>query len=368
MGAVRVAVALVTVVLILQAPRQVLQTLTSDRLLIVILLLATLSFAWSLDTFLSFRRGIALFLASLLGVYIASAYDLRGQARLYLFTITLILVGSVIFALVLPQYGVMTGTHAGRWNGVLSHKNVLGRVLAVYAVLLFYFSREITGVRWRWVWIGLAALTVVFTGSASAQMILIIFVLVFPLYRVLRTHPYLFVGLTIIGGLIALGGIVWFALNTVTVFAWFGRDATLTGRTQLWDASLQMIAARPWLGYGYTASFTLDSPIIRALIWQDAPHAHNGWLDVALDLGLVGVTLFTLHNLRSLWRGFAMLRATSDPIYGLVLVFVLVFLAGSITDTSPLILRDMLWIMYVSLTLRLAVQLNNPTQSRIGGI
>lgn len=352
MGTVRVLVAAITLILIAQQPQRVWQTLRHDPLLMLLLLLASLSFSWSLEPFLSFRRGIALFLASLLGVYIAATYNLGQQVRLYLFMIHLILIGSVLSALFLPEYGVMTGKHAGSWNGVLSHKNVLGRVASLDAVLLLYFPAHILGVKWRFLWAVLAIVTVIFTGSASAQMIVIVLLLAYPLYRILRTHPFLLVGLGILGAILVSGGVTWLLLYHESVFMWFGRDATLTGRTQLWQTALTLIAERPLFGHGYTASFAFDSPIFRLLIWKDAPHAHNGWLDITLDLGLIGVILFTLHNIRALGQSAIQFRKTQDTIYGVVLVFVIVFLAGSITDTSPLILRDIMWIMYVSLTMR----------------
>jgi O-antigen ligase len=71
-----------------------------------------------------------------------------------------------------------------------------------------------------------------------------------------------------------------------------GRDATLTGRTGIWQTVLSE-PINPLLGTGYT-SFWLGERLQR--IWALYPRtpliqAHNGYLEVYLNLGLVGLTL-----------------------------------------------------------------------------
>ena len=69
-----------------------------------------------------------------------------------------------------------------------------------------------------------------------------------------------------------------------------GRDATLTGRTGIWQTVLSE-PINPLLGTGY-ASFWLGERLQR--IWAFFPRtqliqAHNGYLEVYLNLGLVGL-------------------------------------------------------------------------------
>ena len=70
-----------------------------------------------------------------------------------------------------------------------------------------------------------------------------------------------------------------------------GRNATLTGRTELWSALLKM-KMNPWLGTGF-ASFWLGDRlnyIWTFFVWHPN-EAHNGYLGMYLDLGWVGVAL-----------------------------------------------------------------------------
>jgi Lipid A core - O-antigen ligase and related enzymes len=76
------------------------------------------------------------------------------------------------------------------------------------------------------------------------------------------------------------------------VFEAAGRDASLTGRTGIWQTVLNE-PNDPLLGTGY-ASFWLGERLQR--IWDLYPRvrllqAHNGYLEVYLNLGLVGVAL-----------------------------------------------------------------------------
>ena len=69
-----------------------------------------------------------------------------------------------------------------------------------------------------------------------------------------------------------------------------GRDPTLTDRTLIWKVLLSM-NTNPWVGTGYE-TFWLGSRLQR--VWDSGFHvneAHNGYLQVYLNLGLVGLCL-----------------------------------------------------------------------------
>ena len=66
-----------------------------------------------------------------------------------------------------------------------------------------------------------------------------------------------------------------------------GRDESLTGRTEIWASLVPVVARDPLFGHGF-ASFWTDE---RKELFQ-APHAHNAYLDVLLDLGAVGLAFY----------------------------------------------------------------------------
>jgi O-antigen ligase len=68
----------------------------------------------------------------------------------------------------------------------------------------------------------------------------------------------------------------------------FGRDETLTGRTQVWQALVPMAMGQPVLGYGFGSFWT----IARQELYE-INFAHNGYLDILLTLGIVGLAFYT---------------------------------------------------------------------------
>jgi exopolysaccharide production protein ExoQ len=91
-----------------------------------------------------------------------------------------------------------------------------------------------------------------------------------------------------------------------------GRNSTLTGRTDIWDAVLQ-VPINPLLGAGFE-SFWMGERLKELWtipIMNGINEAHNGYLETYLNLGWVGVTLFGLLILTGYRNILRMLRR--DP-------------------------------------------------------
>ena len=108
------------------------------------------------------------------------------------------------------------------------------------------------------------------------------------------------------------GGILLFSvlilLNLDFVFGLFRRDATMTGRWGLWKNELQFASQRLWLGHGFGAVWTLDTfrEQMRQLVgWPSQPLiGDNGYLDILLHLGILGLGVFLLVLLTTTIRSF----------------------------------------------------------------
>jgi O-antigen ligase len=87
------------------------------------------------------------------------------------------------------------------------------------------------------------------------------------------------------------------------VAGFLGRDSTLTGRTGIWSTLLGM-GTNPLLGVGYQ-SFWLGERL--EAVWDRLNtaflnEAHNGYLEIYLALGLIGLTLIILIMVSSYWK------------------------------------------------------------------
>ena len=77
-----------------------------------------------------------------------------------------------------------------------------------------------------------------------------------------------------------------------TVLGLLGRDATLTGRTQIWALAGDAVAARPALGHGADAFWRSGyGDRLRWSFGESAVHAHNAWIDLVLGLGVLGASV-----------------------------------------------------------------------------
>jgi len=122
-----------------------------------------------------------------------------------------------------------------------------------------------------------------------------------------------------------------------------GKDRTLTGRTDIWDALLRSIKEKPYLGYGYGV-YWMDqlgpSYYVRLQLQWGIPTAHNGWIETWLSVGVLGVALFALHfiwtfalAMQRIWRG-------GSETYFAILV-VIVFFIFSVSESAILQQNDL---------------------------
>jgi O-antigen ligase len=111
-----------------------------------------------------------------------------------------------------------------------------------------------------------------------------------------------------------------------------GRNADLTGRTVIWPALLSM-HTNPLLGTGYE-SFWLGPRL--EWLWQKNLHvneAHNGYLEVYLNLGLIGLALL-VGFLISSYRTICKRLAPFSPLGSLGLALWIALLFRSMTEAS----------------------------------
>jgi O-antigen ligase len=124
-----------------------------------------------------------------------------------------------------------------------------------------------------------------------------------------------------------------------------GRDTTLTGRTALWR-QLPGMSPNVLLGAGFE-SFWLGPRITRlwAIFVWEPNEAHNGFLEVFLNLGIVGVLLLALVIFVGYRNAFCLLR--NDPDAGsLRVTYVVVGLTYSFTEAGFRMMSPV-WISFV---------------------
>lgn len=104
--------------------------------------------------------------------------------------------------------------------------------------------------------------------------------------------------------------------------------SSLTGRLPLWEELIRSINDHPLVGHGYLAFWEKEKiDYLSALLQWEIPHGHNMYLDVTLDVGLIGLGLFLLMFIVSLYVTFRRVIVNHDRDVALVfglLVFALI--------------------------------------------
>jgi exopolysaccharide production protein ExoQ len=119
----------------------------------------------------------------------------------------------------------------------------------------------------------------------------------------------------------------------VGIVSTMGKDPTLTGRTELWSAVIAMNPS-PWFGAGFE-SFWMGSRLTKLgniFVWRPN-EAHNGYIEVYLNLGWTGVILLAvvmMTGYRKIVRGFRQDRDTGS----LMLAYFFVAVIYSLTEAG----------------------------------
>jgi exopolysaccharide production protein ExoQ len=236
----------------------------------------------------------------LLMYYIMSRYAFDEILELLLILGTGTIVASIVFALALPQYGLdRMGGHSGAWKGIFSAKNYLGDLAVFFlSVAVSYRGRTSFLRSVRASQIIFCLIAIAFSQAATAYMLTAIYVVYFLIMKTLhrfRKKDYLVLCILLLGAL-SVAAVMTVATPDL-LFSLLGKDATLTGRTGIWSAALDSIFRRPLLGYGYQAFWLgLEGEsyrVILAVSWLLA-QAQNGFLDVTLEMGAVGLAVVLL--------------------------------------------------------------------------
>src|SRR5205809_536483 len=124
-----------------------------------------------------------------------------------------------------------------------------------------------------------------------------------------------------------------------------GRDPTLTGRTEIWHLVLGM-TANPVIGTGFE-SFWLGKRLekIWSFYWWHPNEAHDGYLEVYLNLGWIGVALLAVVLVTGYRNVITALRR--DPDTGKIrLAYFVVAVAYNLTESA---IRTMnpVWIFFL---------------------
>ncbi len=279
-------------------------------------------------------------------------FIIGGAGFIGILRLTLVTLGLATIALVLlnPAVGLDPSSgHGADWRGIFTQKNACGRIM-VLGTAVILFGDRLTMARF-----GLLLpflLVLIMSGSRAAWLIEAALLLLWLTLAVARrTGPRLRTLFALAAPFKALTVGFALLLGVHRFVSLLGRDPTLSGRAAIWLQVSRFIAQRPLLGYGYDAFWRgMQGPSfqIAASLHFIVLHAHNGFLEIALELGSAGVLLFSLSWIRAWSALWSPWRRGQIPQIGWPIALLLLIVLYDLDENTLLIYNGIFWILYVS--------------------
>lgn len=323
-----------------------------------LMLMASLSFLWSDTPDIALKTSLSLLTVSLIAIYFAKQYT-WPEIFNFLRWINLIVV-------ILSYYAVffMEGKGGAAWNGILGHKNQFSFFMAQTILLwLMYaiYSRKHAGL--SIVVLVVCAIAFQRGNSGASKVLLVILISLWAYLGFVKklqvkwafVSVVLFLIVSICLTILVTENLEFIFVDTLN------KDMTLTGRTDFWPILVNKINQRPILGYGLSSFWQpwlgADNPggdVIVAKTQFRPVHAHNGFLDMGLELGWLGVALFVISFFNNVAKGVVYLSRNPMPAAGLPLLLLTYTVIPNLTETG-LLGPTGFWFWYVVTTVRLSL-------------
>jgi hypothetical protein len=349
--------------------RVYLQIFKINWLVIVFCAFAVVSIAWSVYAMATLYRALLLIFSTLIGAYIGVRYSINEIINiLFLFGIVVVVIclGS---AMLIPDLGV-SKFYGGAWRGIFWHRNHLGTIMAllnsVFLVKMLSDFRE-KKIYLKWGSFGfymLSVLLIYFAHSATGYILfglLNILALIFLIWLKIRhlmkpSYYYTFCAFSLM--------LLFFLMNNLDdFFKIFNRDISLTGRVPMWGYLIrEVISENLWIGSGFGALWTIRDfrlNVAQNVGWKSqVVIGDNGFLDILLHLGVIGLIIFILIIFSMLFRSLRYTYQKND-LAAMFPVLLMVFaLVANISFSLFLELECFVWLVMVAVWFSVTLELN----------
>jgi O-antigen ligase len=353
----QIGVYLFFIILLRGRLRDFFQNLTlvfKDPFLLPILILTLLSAFWSETPDYTFNGSLVIVGTSLFAVQIAKHYSISQLESILRWLCAFILTVGVVISIAIPSMGV----NEKGWIGIMGFPIRTGTFAALSIVLWGYHTiQHPNRPKYLNIMIILISLLALVRSNSAQAVIVLICLLGISTIQYLVKHLK-FRQATAISIFIFTLTVCLFVsikLNVTEIFDYLGKDTTLTGRTDFWPQIISTLNQHnPLLGfgvYGFWQPWRGAENPARYIINPNGfvpPNAHSGFLDLALEIGWLGLLLFICSFLKVTQKSllFAVKDRSSEAMTPIILVVYI--LMANISETQ--LFSDVyIWFLYIFL-------------------
>ncbi len=334
--------------------REIARACSQASLLIALAAWATASCVWSQFPSFSFKMGMYLVVNTAFGLFLYRRFTQLQQMRLFYLLGWICLALSYALCLFFPQFGFDATAALGgdAWRGMYTYKNSCAMTTTfLLSVGLFLPTKSIAAKIGKLAFNVLSIVLIYFTQSRTGWVVLI-FLLA---YLFATKVGAIFDGanrtaLLLLEIFIAVPVVTVLYIDREALTYLIGKDPTLSGRSDIWKAVLVAISNRPILGYGYMGFFHgLEGASVNLTLasgWSVSA-AHNGFLDVWVMLGAVGLALLVAAFARACKDTFICLRAEYSPYLAWCGSVILLLIVTNMDERAAVVPNDLIWVFCV---------------------
>ena len=292
----------------------ILSFIRSEVYLSLFILLCLLSAVWSDHSFISIKRSFQLLVMFLVIIEALLILDPKTLLRQLKIVVSIYLFYNLyacrfIPAAIDPIYGT--------WRGMEVQKNWLAQN-SLYCLLssIVFFNLDKTKSAKIYDTLILFVSLLIIYKAHSSTMLLIVVIIAFSglMFKIESIFSKLKIGRSLLGltFLFILIFSITFLFFSSEIFAlvpgYFGKDLTLSGRVDIWKFAWDDIEKKLLLGYGFATYWIMGSSRIEifASYFEGfmVNEAHNGYLEIILQLGFIGFTFFIFTIVAYAYRMF----------------------------------------------------------------
>ena len=265
-----------------------------------------LSVTWSAFPELTIRRGGRVIIEVVSFAILALSFSSSQGVLRVLFRIFLLINLADIISVAAPS---ISRTDLG-FAGLHGHKNLAGEFfyMALPVFFIAIFDRSVSRYRIPAIFSFLTAAVMLVASDSKTAMGTVLIGSAFVIFS--RAAQFKRYGLLIVCECVLVAVVLamtFFQNGFLQAIYSVTDDPTLTGRDSIWRFALSKFDANPFVGIGYGALWQAGPQLEEALANWEIPfgginEAHNGYIDILAQMGIIGLILLVICLLMILLR------------------------------------------------------------------